>query len=72
MLSVLIFLIIFNTGIMLLGIYNYKLKASLESLMMIIISSLIYAGILLYVYIKIKNRPKYYNHINVVYETHDI
>lgn len=74
MIFLFLFVTIFNTGFMYLGIYNYKNgNSSKDAIIMIIVSSVIYLCLIIYLwYLYFKTRPKYYRNINIAYESLDV
>ena len=66
------FITIFNTGFMYLGIYNYKQEKTTDSIVFISVSTIIYLYLIIYLwYLYFKTRPKYYRNINIAYESED-
>lgn len=66
------FITIFNTGFMYLGIYNYKQEKTVDSIIFISVSTIVYLYLLIYLwYLYFKTKPKYYRNINIAYESDD-
>ena len=71
-LYIFMFITIFNTGFMYLGIYNYKQEKTVDSIVFISVSTIIYLCLVIYLwYLYFKTRPKYYRNINIAYESDD-
>lgn len=71
-LYIFMFITIFNTGFMYLGIYNYKQEKTVDSIIFISVSTIIYLCLVIYLwYLYFKTRPKYYRNINIAYESDD-
>ena len=71
-LYIFMFITIFNTGFMYLGIYNYKQEKTVDSIIFISVSTIVYLYLLIYLwYLYFKTKPNYYRNINIAYESDD-